>query len=136
MQLDKIHVRSPMTCEASLGVCRRCYGMDLATGNLVEEGMAVGIIGAQSIGEPGTQLTMRTFHMGGVATRSFEEKHVKAKRDGKIQFSTGINAVVDDEGKSLVVLNGEIADPGRQGPRAREVEVPDARRSLSTTASR
>ena len=55
-----------MTCEAPLGVCRRCYGMDLSTGKLVEEGMAVGIIAAQSIGEPGTQLTMRTFHIGGV----------------------------------------------------------------------
>src|SRR5262249_60998790 len=63
--LDKILVRSPMTCQAPLGVCRLCYGMDLATGALVEEGMAVGIIAAQSIGEPGTQLTMRTFHIGG-----------------------------------------------------------------------
>src|SRR5262249_37573100 len=58
MGMDKILVRSPMTCQAPLGVCRLCYGMDLATGNLVEEGMAVGIIAAQSIGEPGTQLTM------------------------------------------------------------------------------
>ena len=58
-----------MTCEATLGICRRCYGMDLSTGQLVEPGMAVGIIAAQSIGEPGTQLTMRTFHIGGVATR-------------------------------------------------------------------
>src|SRR4051812_30168265 len=65
--IDKISVRSPMTCQAPLGVCRLCYGMDLATGALVEEGMAVGIIAAQSIGEPGTQLTMRTFHIGGVA---------------------------------------------------------------------
>ena len=62
-------VRSPMTCQAALGVCRLCYGMDLATGTLVEEGMAVGIIAAQSIGEPGTQLTMRTFHIGGVVKR-------------------------------------------------------------------
>ena len=67
--LDKILVRSPMTCQAPLGVCRLCYGMDLATGALVEEGMAVGIIAAQSIGEPGTQLTMRTFHIGGVVKR-------------------------------------------------------------------
>ncbi len=59
-----------MTCQAPLGVCRLCYGMDLATGALVEEGMAVGIIAAQSIGEPGTQLTMRTFHIGGVAGKA------------------------------------------------------------------
>ncbi|NBU21033.1 hypothetical protein EBS43_06435, partial [bacterium] len=63
MGLDKVMVRSPMTCQAALGICRLCYGMDLATGSMVEEGMAVGIIAAQSIGEPGTQLTMRTFHI-------------------------------------------------------------------------
>ena len=73
MGLEKIQVRSPMTCEADLGVCRCCYGMDLSTGAMVEEGMAVGIIGAQSIGEPGTQLTMRTFHIGGVAGRDLED---------------------------------------------------------------
>ncbi|HAW27176.1 MAG TPA: hypothetical protein DCY03_03505, partial [Planctomycetaceae bacterium] len=64
MGLEKIQVRSPMTCESSLGLCRLCYGMDLSTGSLVEEGLAVGIIAAQSVGEPGTQLTMRTFHIG------------------------------------------------------------------------
>ena len=87
MQIEKIQVRSPMTCEASLGVCRCCYGMDLATGQLVEVGMAVGIIAAQSIGEPGTQLTMRTFHIGGVATRGVEEKDVKcqARRQGQVR---------------------------------------------------
>jgi len=86
MGLDKILVRSPMTCEASLGVCRLCYGMDLATGNLVEEGMAVGIIAAQSIGEPGTQLTMRTFHIGGTVRRIVLESDIKAKRTGIIKF--------------------------------------------------
>ena len=98
MQIEKIQVRSPMTCEASLGVCRACYGMDLATGQLVEAGMAVGIIAAQSIGEPGTQLTMRTFHIGGVATRGVEEKDVKCKREGKVKF-VGLNIVINDEGK-------------------------------------
>ena len=78
--LEKIQVRSPMTCDATLGVCRCCYGMDLSTGTLVEEGMAVGIIAAQSIGEPGTQLTMRTFHIGGTAARAVEESEIKAKK--------------------------------------------------------
>ncbi len=78
--IDKIMVRSPMTCQAALGVCRLCYGMDLATGNLVEEGMAVGIIAAQSIGEPGTQLTMRTFHIGGVVKRDVGEKATSRPR--------------------------------------------------------
>lgn len=78
--IDKITVRSPMTCLAPLGICRLCYGMDLSTGSLVEEGMAVGIIAAQSIGEPGTQLTMRTFHIGGVVKREVGESEHKAKR--------------------------------------------------------
>ena len=78
--LEKIQVRSPMTCEAALGVCRLCYGMDLSTGAMVEEGMAVGIIAAQSIGEPGTQLTMRTFHIGGTVNTSVEESETRAKK--------------------------------------------------------
>src|SRR5208337_3155928 len=76
--LERIQVRSPMTCDAPLGVCALCYGMDLSTGSLVEQGMAVGIIAAQSIGEPGTQLTMRTFHIGGTAARAVEESELKA----------------------------------------------------------
>jgi DNA-directed RNA polymerase subunit beta' len=82
--LEKIQVRSPMTCDAPLGVCRLCYGMDMSTGALVEEGMAVGIIAAQSIGEPGTQLTMRTFHIGGTAGTSVEER-----RSGPLHPSSG-----------------------------------------------
>ncbi len=76
MHIEEIRVRSPMTCEASLGLCRHCYGMDLSSGQLVEPGMAVGIIAAQSIGEPGTQLTMWIIHTGGFATRGVREKDV------------------------------------------------------------
>ncbi len=94
--VDKILVRSPMTCLAPLGVCRLCYGMDLATGGLVEEGMAVGIIAAQSIGEPGTQLTMRTFHIGGVAKRTVEESEIRAKRAGAIKLER-INVVINSD---------------------------------------
>jgi len=65
-----VQVRSPLTCDAPSGMCQLCYGLDLSTGGLVEEGLAVGIIAAQSIGEPGTQLTMRTFHFGGTARRT------------------------------------------------------------------
>ncbi|MBR5626109.1 MAG: DNA-directed RNA polymerase subunit beta' [Thermoguttaceae bacterium] len=85
--IEKIQVRSPMTCEAELGVCALCYGMDLATSKLVEEGMAVGIIAAQSIGEPGTQLTMRTFHIGGTAAHDAEESETKTKYAGIIRFN-------------------------------------------------
>ncbi len=81
--LEKIQVRSPMTCDATLGICRLCYGMDLSTGTLVEEGMAVGIIAAQSIGEPGTQLTMRTFHIGGTAARVDRRKRNPGQEDGR-----------------------------------------------------
>ena len=85
--LEKIQVRSPMTCDAPLGICASCYGMDLSTGSMVEQGMAVGIIGAQSIGEPGTQLTMRTFHIGGTAARAVEESEIRAKKAGVVQFT-------------------------------------------------
>jgi DNA-directed RNA polymerase subunit beta' len=109
--MDKIAVRSPMTCQAPLGVCRLCYGMDLATGNLVEEGMAVGIIAAQSIGEPGTQLTMRTFHIGGVAKSMVTESEHKARKGGIVKFEK-IAAV--DRGTETIALtrNGQIVVMG------------------------
>ncbi len=86
MGYTKIRVRSPLTCESGNGVCRLCYGEDLARGRLVEEGLAVGIIAAQSIGEPGTQLTMRTFHIGGTASRDVVESTRKAKRGGVAEY--------------------------------------------------
>jgi DNA-directed RNA polymerase subunit beta' len=117
--VDKILVRSPMTCQASLGVCRLCYGMDLATGNLVEDGMAVGIIAAQSIGEPGTQLTMRTFHIGGVARRAVEESEIKAKKAGVVKLDR-VTAVVNDEGHRMALTrNGELLI---MGPKDRILE--------------
>jgi len=86
MGFQKIKVRSPLTCEAHQGVCALCYGEDLARGHLVERGLAIGIIAAQSIGEPGTQLTMRTFHIGGTASRSVEASETKARRGGKVDY--------------------------------------------------
>jgi DNA-directed RNA polymerase subunit beta' len=123
--VDKILVRSPMTCQAPLGVCRLCYGMDLATGNLVEVGMAVGIIAAQSIGEPGTQLTMRTFHIGGVARRSVEESEIKAKKAGTIKLErVNVAEIKDEKGvvRSKVALtrNGELFV---MGPKERILET-------------
>jgi DNA-directed RNA polymerase subunit beta' len=119
LQIDKILVRSPMTCSASLGVCRLCYGMDLATGALVEDGMAVGIIAAQSIGEPGTQLTMRTFHIGGVARRTVEESEIKSKKAGVVKTER-ITAVVNDQGQRVALTrNGELLV---MGPKDRILE--------------
>jgi len=122
--LEKIQVRSPMTCDAPLGVCRLCYGMDLSTGALVEEGMAVGIIAAQSIGEPGTQLTMRTFHIGGVGQRALEEREIRARREGTVQFIR-LKAVRNDEGNQVVLSrNGEIALLDPKGRELEKYEVP------------
>ncbi len=117
--VDKILVRSPMTCQAPLGVCRLCYGMDLATGNLVEEGMAVGIIAAQSIGEPGTQLTMRTFHIGGTARRVVEESEIRVKKAGTVKLER-ITSVVNDKGERIALArNGEMII---MGPKERIME--------------
>jgi DNA-directed RNA polymerase subunit beta' len=113
--IDNVVVRSPMTCEAPLGICRNCYGMDLATGALVEEGMAVGIIAAQSIGEPGTQLTMRTFHIGGVGNRAIEEKERRCKRPGVVKLIR-ITAVEDDKGQMVALTrNGQLQIHGPKG---------------------
>jgi DNA-directed RNA polymerase subunit beta' len=111
--LDAIRVRSPLTCDNPFGICAKCYGWDMSTGKLVEEGSAVGIVAAQSIGEPGTQLTLRTFHTGGVALRAILEREQKATYAGKVQYRD-INAVSfkrGDGSTQVVALkrNGEIA---------------------------
>ncbi len=124
MGLEKIQVRSAMTCDAPLGVCALCYGMDLSTGALVEQGMAVGIIAAQSIGEPGTQLTMRTFHIGGTAARAVEESEIRSKKNGVVQF-TRMKAVRNDEGQQVVLTrNGEILVLDPKGRELEKYEVP------------
>jgi DNA-directed RNA polymerase subunit beta' len=94
--LDAIRVRSPLTCESEMGICAKCYGWDLSTGKLVEEGLAVGIISAQSIGEPGTQLTMRTFHTGGIAEITVLETEQLAPRDGIVKYED-LNVVTDPD---------------------------------------
>jgi DNA-directed RNA polymerase subunit beta' len=124
LNIDKVVVRSPMTCQASLGVCRLCYGMDLSTGALVEEGMAVGIIAAQSIGEPGTQLTMRTFHIGGVAKGEIEESEIKARKTGTVRFRDLKEVKVKDrkaDTENVVVL-GHRGDISIVGPKNVELE--------------
>jgi DNA-directed RNA polymerase subunit beta' len=122
LNIDKVVVRSPMTCQAALGVCRLCYGMDLSTGSMVEEGMAVGIIAAQSIGEPGTQLTMRTFHIGGVAKGEVEESEIKAKKAGTVKFKD-INPVkVRDKDTETVVALTRRGEVKIMGPKSLELE--------------
>ncbi|QDV14031.1 DNA-directed RNA polymerase subunit beta' [Rosistilla oblonga] len=124
MGLEKIQVRSPMTCDAPLGICRRCYGMDMATGSLVEEGMAVGIIAAQSIGEPGTQLTMRTFHIGGSVDVAMEDSDIRAQKGGFVRL-TRLRAVINEDGQLVALTrNGEIAVVDDRGREIEKHEVP------------
>ena len=104
----KIRVRSGLTCEAFSGICANCYGMDLSQGRIVEEGSAVGIIAAQSIGEPGTQLTMRTFHIGGVAVKTAEESKIFSKTKGIVKL-VNIKYVPTKDDQTIVVnRNGEM----------------------------
>lgn len=124
--LERIQVRSPMTCDAPLGICRCCYGMDMSTGSMVEEGMAVGIIAAQSIGEPGTQLTMRTFHIGGTVNIDLEVSDIKAKKGGIVKFAR-MRFVKNEDGKNIVLTrNGEISILDPKGRELEKFEVPTA----------
>jgi DNA-directed RNA polymerase subunit beta' len=118
--IEEVEIRSALTCETRRGVCRLCYGRNLARGRMVEIGESVGVVAAQSIGEPGTQLTLRTFHIGGTASRIASESTVQTKFEGTIQFDN-IRTVTreDEEGSTDVVLgrSGEILvtdDDGRE----------------------
>jgi len=115
--VEKVKIRSVLTCESKYGVCRNCYGRNLATGLQVKLGEAVGIIAAQSIGEPGTQLTMRTFHIGGTAASVFKQPQIKAKYDGVIRYND-LRLVELEDGNNIVLnKNGSvsvIADDGRE----------------------
>ncbi len=103
LNLSSLKIRSPMTCEASIGVCAMCYGRDLARGHLVHRGEAVGVVAAQSIGEPGTQLTMRTFHIGGAASSSSEDNAIYNKNNGNVNLSDDIKTVLNKDKLEVVV---------------------------------
>ncbi|MGN1392777.1 MAG: DNA-directed RNA polymerase subunit beta' [Succinivibrionaceae bacterium] len=100
--IDRIKVRSAITCDTKFGICAKCYGRDLARGHLVNKGEAVGVMAAQSIGEPGTQLTMRTFHIGGAASTSAVENTIKVKRAGKVFVDA---RTVEDPNGNLIVVS-------------------------------
>jgi DNA-directed RNA polymerase subunit beta' len=112
---ERLKIRSTLTCEADRGCCQKCYGLNLASGEVAKLGEAVGIVAAQSIGEPGTQLTMRTFHVGGVASSSFKQPIIKAKSGGTVVYKE-VRAVKDAEG-NFVALNkkGAIAIRDKDG---------------------
>ncbi len=117
---ERVKIRSVLTCRSRRGVCVLCYGRDLARGRLVSIGEAVGIIAAQSIGEPGTQLTMRTFHIGGAASRRVEQSTLETRNDGTVKF-INVRAILNREDVPIVMnRNGEIAildDAGRERER-------------------
>ena len=107
--IEHVTIRSVLTCNALRGVCALCYGRDLGQGKLVNLGEAIGVIAAQSIGEPGTQLTMRTFHIGGTATQRVEQSHVEARNEGSVKY-LNISTIRDKHGSIIVMnRNGEIA---------------------------
>ncbi len=119
--IDEVKVRTPLTCDTRYGLCAMCYGRDLGRGSLVNAGEAVGVIAAQSIGEPGTQLTMRTFHIGGAASRAAIASSVEAKSNGTIRFTATMRYVTNGKGDQIVISrSGEVLitdDHGRERER-------------------
>jgi DNA-directed RNA polymerase subunit beta' len=119
--IDEVKVRTPLTCDTRYGLCAMCYGRDLGRGNMVNAGEAVGVIAAQSIGEPGTQLTMRTFHIGGAASRAAVASSVEAKSNGTVRFTAAMRYVTNGKGDLIVISrSGEVLitdDHGRERER-------------------
>ena len=122
--IDRVMVRSPITCETRHGICAACYGRDLARGDLANQGEAAGVVAAQSIGEPGTQLTMRTFHIGGAASRSVAVDHIEVKSMGSIRFYN-LKSVENAEGKLVAVSrSGELSVIDSQGRERERYKIP------------
>ncbi|CAK8711117.1 MAG: DNA-directed RNA polymerase subunit beta' [Candidatus Electrothrix sp. LOE1_4_5] len=131
--IDRVRIRSVLTCESRRGVCAMCYGRDLGRGHMVNIGEAVGIIAAQSIGEPGTQLTMRTFHIGGTASRSVEQAEIRSQRSGIVRYkelhsvtnSTGFEVVMNRNAEITVVDEHDVDRERFPVPYGAEVRVAD-----------
>ena len=122
--MEKVDIRSVLTCESRRGVCSKCYGRDLAHSKPVDVGEAVGIIAAQSIGEPGTQLTMRTFHIGGAAAKAVEQSRVEARYPGNMKY-VNLSTVESEEGYRVVMnRNGELAIMGEGGRERERYKIP------------
>ena len=137
--IQSVKIRSVLTCEAMRGICAKCYGRDLARGNQVDVGEAVGIIAAQSIGEPGTQLTMRTFHIGGVGNIQTEQTTLEARFGGEVKLEDIelVHGREDKDGPYAVVMNrhAAAAPPRREGPHPRALR-PGLRRQAARQAGR
>ncbi len=123
--IDRVRIRSVLACEMRWGVCATCYGRDLARGSLVNIGEAVGVIAAQSIGEPGTQLTMRTFHIGGAASSTVAQSYLELRTSGQIRFSDTLMVVQNRDGESIVMSrNGEVFVQDAKGRERERYAVP------------
>ncbi|MDH3208853.1 MAG: DNA-directed RNA polymerase subunit beta' [Burkholderiaceae bacterium] len=123
--VDEVKVRTPLSCKTRFGLCAKCYGRDLGRGGLINIGEAVGVIAAQSIGEPGTQLTMRTFHIGGAASRAAVASSVEAKSDGIIGFNTTMRYVTNGKGELVVISrSGEIVISDQHGRERERHKLP------------
>src|SRR5512143_2309165 len=128
--IDKVKIRSVLTCQARRGICVECYGRDLARGHKVSVGEAVGVIAAQSIGEPGTQLTMRTFHIGGTASRRAEQSTVENRNPGLVKF-VNVNTAKKKDGTLIVMnRNGEVVLTDDQGRERERYDVVDGAKML------
>jgi DNA-directed RNA polymerase subunit beta' len=125
LAIDEVKVRTPLTCDTRWGLCAKCYGRDLGRGHLVNSGEAVGVIAAQSIGEPGTQLTMRTFHIGGAASRAAVANQVQSKTAGVTRFEPSMRYVTNVRGEQIVISrNGEVLVTDESGRERERHKVP------------
>jgi DNA-directed RNA polymerase subunit beta' len=123
--IDEVKVRTALTCETRHGICAKCYGRDLGRGNLISEGESVGVIAAQSIGEPGTQLTMRTFHIGGAASRSAAVSQIEVKSSGTVRFTSTMRYVTNARNEQIVISrNGEFIIEDENGREKESHKVP------------
>jgi DNA-directed RNA polymerase beta' subunit len=129
--IDRVKIRSVLSCEMRWGVCSNCYGRDLARGRLVNIGEAVGVIAAQSIGEPGTQLTMRTFHIGGAASSTVAQSYLELRTSGIIRYSEALVAARNRDGADIVMSrNGEVTVVDNKGRERERYAVPYGARVL------
>ena len=134
--IDEVKVRTPLTCDTRFGLCSKCYGRDLGRGSLVNVGEAVGVIAAQSIGEPGTQLTMRTFHIGGAASRTAMASQVEAKSNGTVRFTPLMRYVTNSKGEKVVISrSGEVMITDDNGRERERHKVPYGATLMSSDGS-
>jgi len=123
--IDEVKVRTALTCDTRYGICAKCYGRDLGRGKIINMGEAVGVIAAQSIGEPGTQLTMRTFHIGGAVSRTATVSQVESKSNGVVRFSSTIRYVTNARNEQVVISrNGEAAVQDENGRERERHKIP------------